>query len=1391
MVIVLVSGFVRPQQTHASTIVERWRGTINVQAVYNLTTGIALAAVPGVVHETYTMDFDLSVDDTGFLSGDVYGTLQTASFEQYGNICGIFLKCRVSQSVGNPHAQVHVEGIRYLNAGQPEFSIDHVINISPGSKIDNVTLLGFGTNTDSEDWYPDILRSGQSPYVIQPYNFGRPPTAQPHSSHINLDSVADFTFSGQLIGTGMEPLLDLDPELLERSIFVAQVPIDDNFDANVDWNSSDAGWVTWQLDQQGPERVGPTRSTKVPKNVNVGFPNPGQATLQVQAHNTIGKDSQPQTAQITVAPPVQAPNIRTTPVSGQKQGDFAAYKFGFKFPEPVFKAQVKNIGGIPFLDKGPLGIADTQAAGEVEFKSTGEGSAKAAVSTAFEAMGGQAKGEVSVKSKAKLTKDGLTFPEGEFGLKVSGKIKSEEPLIVVIPSVGVALNNILSKFPAALSVINRAKVVVEAEPKIDMKLTLQDKNGEPSFKSAQAQPGMGLSASLVLDLIKDYLTAIGTVGGETVLKLQVPPPYFQGGDAKLYARAQIVFLRDAYNAEASYNGTFLPSGFTTVKSSVLNPQTGAFEPITNAAPTQGAWQPLDASYLNDPHYGRWTAISTPIPDHPGATDTQLVQVVSPLAHPSLAVRNEDYGGGSLGSPEMAMVWAQDKASAASGEIKFTQGSVLYDVTNDNLDDFNPQVVFLPDKTQLIVWQRMDITTPGNLNTDANAYLSHLQIAAVPFNYNSSARATPQFLSSDHTLNYRPQLVATSDGALAVWINNQSNQIMGDAPYPDRLMFARYTKTGSTWSWSTAAPALPNIAGLLDYKLASANGHVALVYSRDTDDDMTTDGDRELFYMTFENGAWSAPQRLTNDSVADEAPQLALTADGAPLVVWQRGGQLMFLNGSWTGIPALLDLPDAADRKDFELVGSIDGSAALTWQQVEPHDTRIGYAVYDAKYGRWSDARTIATNTAATSDTTTMANSIAAALAPADINFDGGREELFVGYQLANTQIVTSTVGGVAYPNMPQVGTQSLHLASIPMGMNLSISPSDITVTPSTAQPDDPLTVQAVIHNTGDLAVPGGTVPVVLNAGGDLAPTLLVTQTLPLLSAGESTTMNFPITRPASGKDQYQVEVNAVPFVFVRALNESNYDDNVAVVGSELAIDSLPTDYAPGGAIARAAITQSGGLYSSLSVSSTLRLGSPTGPKLSEAAISFPITPTATISSSAWISATLLGPGSHQVYWEVDPDHTLGEMNLDNNLMATTVDVLPDLTTKAALIGWGHDPGDAAPISMRVENRGNWASGASTAAVWDGPPGQPDSHALGRIAIPPIDPGGYVELSGALNLAGTPAAATGLQSLYVQLDPDNAMEEINENNNVARAGGVLGGPYPPAGTGAIYLPLIGR
>jgi hypothetical protein len=302
----------------------------------------------------------------------------------------------------------------------------------------------------------------------------------------------------------------------------------------------------------------------------------------------------------------------------------------------------------------------------------------------------------------------------------------------------------------------------------------------------------------------------------------------------------------------------------------------------------GDWQLMNRSYLTAPDYARWTGGRVP---ETGQTDQQLVQNVFPQAHPTLVTRD--------GTDLEYLIWSHDKpgSGALSGqELAFARGYAANWgslggtklLTNDDKADLNPQAIMLPNGRLLVVWERFDTATPGDLNTDGEAYLSHLQVAGGAFLPGPAPAIAPLQLSAGGTLSHRPQVAAITGGAIATWINNAGNEVMGTEVEPDTLMWRRYNI--STNSWNDAAIVVPPVGGLVDYDLAAAGGSAALVYTRDMDKNYATDADRELFYTLFDGTEWSPPVRLTTNLVPDAEPELELKDDGTPLLQLERHGR---------------------------------------------------------------------------------------------------------------------------------------------------------------------------------------------------------------------------------------------------------------------------------------------------------------------------------------------------------------------------------------------------------------------------------------------------------------------------------------------------------------------
>ncbi|GAC1637395.1 MAG: hypothetical protein NVS4B8_02140 [Herpetosiphon sp.] len=1397
MLPLLIAGPVlaMPSKATPQKVVEHWQGTIHSQTRFNVEANL-LGLYRGWAAESYDAHWKLEVDDTGYMHGDVSVTLNSYVLEQPQPFClASATNCVVVFDVTQPHGSYVVEGRRFTDAaGKPAMSISNTVTIANPHIHTTTSGLVFGAFPFKQDGDTEQAIAVEliAPFTIQPGNLGRAPLARSRDAAY-ADNNIEWSYTGYLTGTGEEPVLEVDPELLQRSRFFSKVPVDNRLDGKIEWNSADAGWVTWKVAQEQPRQVGPTRAKTVPDHQNVGFDSPGTKLVVAQAHNTIGKDSKPETKQLKAIPwPVSA--ISFANVKATKEGDVVHYSYEYAFPKPALTAQVSNVPDfVPFFGGGPLGIEKAQAKGAVEVTSTGEGSMELSGAATFNGMRGSLSGSVSVQADARLDEaTGVSFPSGAVGLKVSGTLKSKKALLELIPPLAAQITFIQSVCQACAYAINIATVEAKITPAIDLKLKVKDDKGDLAFVSFRAKPSIGVRASLNLELVKDTAEAEIGVGGQVAAGIKVPAPYFDNGELKLTANGKLTIGKLELDKEFEVTCT-LTETVTCTRSDGGALPAG----IADLQGNGSGWHTIDRAYLSAPDYGRWTGSQAPstrpsaIGNPPSTVfNTQLVANVYPRANPSLAVVPDKYDG----IKQALVAWTHDKPgapAASSGEIMWasrdrTTWSTAAPLTNDNVDDSNPHVYWPPRNPHpLIVWQRMDTANPGDLNTNPAAYFAHMQIAAAEPNLSDpTILPTPSMLSvvpgTTSSLSYRPQIVGGDNRALVTWINNPGNQVGGDAARPDNLMWATYDYTTATRS--PPAPLLTAIPGLLDYHLAMLGSQAVLVYSQATDADLKTPGSK-LFYLRYANGAWQSPQPMDAGGLNGASPQVAYTADGTPLFVWRTAATLLWRKGyAGPGIPFAPEIGGA--RNDYQLIGAADGTLALTWQDVEANDTRLGYALFEPTTGLWSNNRSVEPPVPSTPLATTMTTHIAPALVTGT-KYD--HDAVIAAYQLTSVTSITHTVAGVSYPNVQQVGPSSLNFIESRLTQSLAIAPRDIRATPTGARPGQQVTINAQIHNTGDLPI--SDIQAVLLLSGhdfDTKDTLLLTRTLSLLKAGETGTVEFPYTLPVTTPLQLGVKV-------FNSTGPSGLVSNVAYApaGTDLNLRSTATRYGPKGAIVTALVAQNGGLYNSIMPTATLRLDAPDGPLLRTVGAAFPITPTDTVRASAFISSTNLTPGRHTVYWTLDPTNVAGSNNQTHNQAISELNVLPDLTTDPALVGWDQTPGASKPISLRINNDGDAPSAPTIVVVYDAPPGISAAHQVARINVPAIAAGGYAELTATLNLQGTPAATSGLAALFLQIDPGNTIAELDKNNNLLAVGIIATGPYTGQLASNIFLPLSNR
>ncbi len=1404
IIVALLAPFANAQTLAAGNIIERWQGTTK--------THWRVENYGYVTEEVWTSTLAIEVDALGKVRGTMRQTVLLSDASQKMGKCwngpqpGYPIEirdCWLVNQVIQPQAEATLRGERRVDGnGQPwlwlefdnrrvqqwsRFSAEHYLqcNLAGGW-----CAPYHGERTAQLDANAQGV-TGR--WNITPATADRPPLAVMHHRSSTTGNISmTLEIDGYLVGATDEPVLDLDTELLEQSTFLDQVSVQNNYEATIGWNTpagDNSGTVTWQMGSERPQSEQLVNKNRSSNQQNMGSQGTGKRPLHVQAKNSLGKESQPQTTMVSVAPPPASAGSPAN-ITAQKQGASVAYSWTYKFPDPPMAAKVTIPGWFPIGSGKEIGLEETQASVKTEVKATGEGTTEGSGQTGF-ALGEGKKlvGSVNVRGSTQMTPNGAVTASA-YEVKLTGKIEEEYPLLQFIPALAPAVAGLSNVCPScAALLLDRAKVKAEMSPSIAGSFNFEEagQNGAV-FKRGELPVSLGLGLSATLKVIEGLLEGSAGVGGEAAATYQAPKSgplgYLKEIGFKLLASTQLSVFPWGLSCEKSWSWAYPGSA-----AAANAPQDSACTPV---------WSLLDRSFLLAADYGSWVEDGIKAASADAVVDDRrLVENLYPQAKPSLAVS----------SGKRLLVWAYDKpgSPALSGQeivYSWTNGDgpgcpgcptdwqAAQPVTNDNLADFAPQAAFIDDGSAVVVWQRFDSSDPGDFNADPAGYLRHAQVAAARWNAATKTWTAPRQLSGSGALNARPHLAALGDGALAVWVSNPAGYLMGDAAHPDSIQFAHYRLAND--AWTPAAAVISGLSGLLDLTLAANGAQAALVYTLDADGDLGTDGDRELYYTRWLNNAWIPAARLTTNTVSDDAPQLALDASGNPLLVWRQGDGLLFQTGSWAAAPVALALAgsDAARWIQKQLVRSSNGDLALVWPEVHNEGTGLGFAVYHAASGQWGSPRAYAP---AAGENWLMAH-VSAALAPAGGVMPEVRSRLLLGYQAAPLTYGARTFDGVEVPNVPERGAFELRAADVPLGLNLSLSSQDLAVTPGTTLPGEAITLTATVRNSGNL--PAGGVQVTLkswpSADGNAAPAVLGVQTVGVIPAGGSQDLSFDFASPAAGGQVLAVCVDGNDAkqgcAALHTLKEMDESDNLALVRAPLKVRTLPGQFVSGAAIVQAQVEQTGPMYESGHFTATLHVDDLAAAPVAVIDYAFPTAPAAVITATATLSATQLGAGRHTLFWNIDPLSRRGGAGRPGHVAGTLVSVLPDLHAAADLIGFSRDPGQTAAFVAMVENVGNWESADSILAVYDRAPDLTGARKLLELTLPGMEAGAFVEITGDLNLAGTPMATTGLKAIYVVADPGDDLAELNENDNVAFIGSLA---EAPGATQSIFMPVQRR
>ena len=740
----------------------------------------------------------------------------------------------------------------------------------------------------------------------------------------------------------------------------------------------------------------------------------------------------------------------------------ARYQTTWKWPDPAYDTNLNIPKSVPWVG-GEWGIKKSQVALLGEYDSwTNTAIAGGGFAGNIQIAGKPVSAELTGKvNTVHVLNDGWNLENLELALSGGGKVLDANQDTISCAEIHPVIAG-LTKTPVIGPIIEDVLSIctlgVDLGGKVAAKLIFELSKQAPWLIPSKGliTPEGTLKGVLKLELSKSWFLMTFGVGGTSSVDFQP----FPGWSIKPVAAKFTAFVEYAVSFLRFSQRGQVPVSWSWPASVAAVP--GA---------TQTGWYVAPRDYVG-PSYGRFVAPTSDSPQGELAegaavsgakSDTRLVENIYPLTAPALA---------RLPNGDLLLAWTHDdeaKPIMQGEEIYYSvrRGGVWSQpkaITNDTQQDWHPALAVDAAGRVMAAWMRARVAGLTE-SSKIEDLVPTLEIAYAVYTPTSDTWSAPAYLTDNATVDHTPRLAVATDGRLMVaWVSNAANELLGSAASPDTIRYA--TWNGSRWS-SVGAVA-SSVAGMSDWGLAYRGNAARLVLARDTDGNLATDGDSELFAATWDGAAWSALARLTNDTVPDRAPQPVYRPDGTIWLFWNRGDDEAMWGGNWNVAPQLV-LADASDAlQNVTAAQAADDSLALVWTGVANGISSLRYALYDAAQAGWSAPIDLAT-----ADPTALSGRAAVVFAP------GGRLQMaYISTAVKETQAAIAAAGTGEAPQViavPQPGQADLRLLEQTTALDLALGEGDLRATPADARPGQAITLTATLHNRGDLAARGVTV----------------------------------------------------------------------------------------------------------------------------------------------------------------------------------------------------------------------------------------------------------------------------------------------------------------------------
>lgn len=370
---------------------------------------------------------------------------------------------------------------------------------------------------------------------------------------------------------------------------------------------------------------------------------------------------------------------------------------------------------------------------------------------------------------------------------------------------------------------------------------------------------------------------------------------------------------------------------------------------------------MDRDYLNQ-NYAVWQAESEELP----RMDMTGIQI-SVQSQPGSVATEETLQSNIFGQSDpqlqfsngmQCLVWLYDDPCRNSLDrtmlmYSVNDGSgwtVPAAIEDDGTADFGPSLAIDPKGNFICVWADASQLYPDGM--DLIGVADKLDISAAVYDP-VGGTWTSTSLTTSAGLDYNPKCGSHTNGQMFVtWVHDDNSDMLGElGPATNSIDCSQWD--GVSWSDPQIAA---TTSGIITYSdIVYIGTDQTVVFSLDTDSDLETDSDNELFILDDSTGSWSVPTQLTSDVNADTNPQFVQSATDV-LLLWARDGQIVSSDDlvALSTITEVIGQEGSSGQRSFVSAVSPTDNISVIWNDPSEAGADLYTSTYDTVMGIWSD-----------------------------------------------------------------------------------------------------------------------------------------------------------------------------------------------------------------------------------------------------------------------------------------------------------------------------------------------------------------------------------------------------------------------------------------------------